>query len=197
MDKLKHLDIIRLIKELDFVESEYNYKSEMIKEMDVESRKVVANILNNSPDLKSIFTKSVDSFENNHNHKITSEHEIKANDDIVVYEEKNSKLKSLYRTIAKTTHPDVSHDESLKEIYLEATKAYEDNNLYPIISICNKLKIPFEINDEEYNSIKNQILALKMRSEFLETTYTWQWYTSSDFEAKNQIVLGFIKSQII
>jgi hypothetical protein len=33
----------------------------------------------------------------------------------------SSKLKSLYRIIAKSTHPDKVNDENLKELYLEAT----------------------------------------------------------------------------
>jgi curved DNA-binding protein CbpA len=32
-------------------------------------------------------------------------------------------VKTLYRVIAKTTHPDKVNDDSLKELYLEATKA--------------------------------------------------------------------------
>ena len=82
-------------------------------------------------------------------------------DDEVETIEKNPKLKSLYRVIAKTTHPDKINDDSLKELYLEATKAYENNNLLPIISICDKLKIPYEVDDGEFEFIKEQIEYLK------------------------------------
>ena len=195
MKTLKKLELTKLIKELDYLESEFNYKSELIKEIDFEFKKEVEGILLNQPDLKELFTKSLDKI-NHIRQNLNLENSEKIDTDEIVSEEKNNKLKTLYRTIVKSTHPDVSKDERFKELYLEATKAYDDNNLYPIISICNTLKIPFEITDEEYDTLKNQVEMIKKRTNFLETTYSWQWYASQDLNFKNNIVLNFIQSQI-
>ena len=122
--------MVKLIRELDFVESEFNYKSEMIKEIDYEFKKEVESVLSANQELKNVFTKSVDEF-NKEKTKVLNEHY----ENINTFEEtetieKNPKIKSLYRVIAKTTHPDKVNDDNLKELYLEATKAYENNNLF-------------------------------------------------------------------
>ena len=194
MENFKKLEIVKLIKELDFVESEFQYRSEIIKEIDVEFRRQVENFLEINSELKDVFTKSVNVFTEA---QIPVEPTVYVSEDEeIVTIEKNPKLKSLYRTIAKATHPDKLKDDSLKEIYLQATKAYENNDLLPIISICDKLKIPFEINDEEFKSIKDKIETLRRRTNFLETTYPWQWYNQDNEQEKSQIVIRFIKSQI-
>jgi hypothetical protein len=196
VETLKKLEVVKLIRELDFVESEFNYKSEMIKEIDYEFKKEVENVLSANSELKNVFTKSVEDF-NRVRTKILNEHYEKINTlEEIETIEKNPKVKSLYRVIAKTTHPDKVSDDNLKELYLEATKAYENNNLLPIISICDKLKIPYEITDEEFNFIKEQIESIRKRTTFLETTYTWQWYVKPDIQEKNEIVLNFIKAQM-
>lgn len=197
VETLKKLEVVKLIRELDFVESEFNYKSEMIKEIDYEFKKEVENVLSLNSELKDVFTKSIDLF-NNEKSKILNEHynSIDTLDEVETIE-KNPKVKSLYRVIAKTTHPDKVNDDNLKELYLEATKAYENNNLLPIISICDKLKIPYEIDDEEFKFIKEQIESIRKRTNFLESTYTWQWYARPHIDEKNQIVLNFIKAQMV
>ena len=196
VETLKKLEVVKLIRELDFVESEFNYKSEMLKEIDYEFKKEVENVLSLNSELKDVFTKSVDDFNREKTKVLNERYE---NIDILEeFEtiEKNPKVKSLYRVIAKTTHPDKVNDDNLKELYLEATKAYENNNLLPIISICDKLKIPYEVDAEEFEFIKEQIESIKKRTNFLESTYTWQWYVKPHIEEKNQIVLSFIKAQM-
>jgi hypothetical protein len=39
VNKLRNLEIVKLIKELDFIESDFNYKTELLKEMDKEFKK--------------------------------------------------------------------------------------------------------------------------------------------------------------
>jgi len=197
VETLKKLEVVKLIRELDFVESEFNYKSEMIKEIDYEFKKEVENVLSLNSELKDVFTKSVDDFDREKT-KVINEHyqNMTTLDGEVETIEKNPKVKTLYRVIAKTTHPDKVNDDSLKELYLEATKAYENNNLLPIISICDKLKIPYEVDEGEFKFIKEQIESIKKRTNFLESTYTWQWHVKPHIEEKNQIVLNFIKAQM-
>ena len=74
---------------------------------------------------------------------------------------------------------------------------YENNQILPIISICDKLKIPFEIDQDDFENIKTEIENIKKRTSFLETTYTWKWYTTNDVIKRSEIVLNFIKAQII
>jgi hypothetical protein len=195
VENLRKLEVIKLIKELDFLESQYKFKTEVLKEVDFEFKKEVEVILTNNQELEEVFTKSVNYINDKRTeHLNTYQPEIEE-EEIVV--EKNPKVKSLYRIIAKATHPDKKNDDSLTEIYLEATKAYENNELLPIISICDKLKIPFEIDQDEFENIKKEIEKVKTRTSFLETTYTWKWYTANDLVQRSEIVLNFIKAQIL
>ncbi len=194
MENLRKLEVIKLIKELDYLESEFKYKSEMLREIDFEFKKEVKYFLETNIELEEVFTKSVNLINDQ-----TSE-QLKMNKfevDDVIDPPKNPKVKNLYRVIAKATHPDKKNDSSLNEIYLEATKAYENNELLPIISICDKLKIPFDIDQYEFENIKKEIDKLKSKNNFLETTYTWKWFNESDIEQRYQIVFDFIKAQII
>ena len=195
MENLRKLEIVKLIKELDFWESQFKYKSEILKEIDPVFRKEVQCFLSENVELEEVFTQSVDYL---HKKKIEHLNNITFTDDEnLTKKEKNPKVKSLYRTIAKATHPDKKNDDNLTEIYLEAKKAYEENNLIPIISICDKLKIPFDVDESEFESIEKEISNLKSRTNFLETTYTWKWYNETDIIVRTQILLEFIKNQII
>jgi len=195
VETLKKLEVMKLIKELDFLESEFKYKSEFLKEIDFEFKKQVETILKFNEDLEKEFTRSVNIFTQK---KTETLNDIKVEDleTEALTIEKNPKVKSLYRIIAKSTHPDVKNDHNLKEIYIEATKAYENNELLPIISICDKLKIPYEISEEEFDDLKKEVDLLKKKSTFLESTYSWQWYVRPSDQEKTEIVLRFIKSQI-
>jgi hypothetical protein len=197
VENLRKLEIIKLIKELDFVISEYRYKSEMIREIDQDFHKAIENVLDNNNDLKDIFIKNVD-FMNEQRQRAVEEFTKQKEIEIIeeITESKNPKLKSLYRIIAKSTHPDKVNDENLKEVYIEATKAYEENNLFPIINICEKLKIPYDVTEEEFHDFRSEIDKTKKSSEFLETTFAWQWYVAPDDE-KSRIVFNFIRNQII
>ena len=47
--------------------------------------------------------------------------------------------------------------KNLKEVYLDAQKAYESNDLLQILSICDRLKISYDISNDEFDLIRNQI----------------------------------------
>jgi hypothetical protein len=196
VENLKKLEIIKLLRELDFVESEFIYKSEMLKNLDKEFHSEVQTLLEINPELKSIFQKSVEIFQEAK--RAVFEDEPYQDNVIIISEnkDKNPKLKNLYRNIAKSTHPDKVNQENLTELYLMATQAYENNNLIPILTICDKLNIPYEIDENDVHAIRNEIYSIRQRNNFLETTYTWQWYINND-ENKKDVVLNFIKNQII
>jgi hypothetical protein len=195
VEGLKKLEVMKLIKELDFLESEFKYKSEFLKEIDFEFKRQVESILEMNQDLEKQFSKSIEFFFER-KEEVLNDINTEELEEIEIFIEKNPKVKSLYRIIAKSTHPDKKNDDNLKEIYMEATKAYENNELLPIISICDKLKIPYEISEEEFDNLKKEISILKRKSNFLESTYSWQWYVKPNIEEKTEIVLRFIRAQI-
>jgi hypothetical protein len=197
MDHINNLQIHRLIKEFDFVNSDLNYKSEFIRDIDVKFITSVDSFLDRYPELKQAFNDKVGKISIS---QITESVEDALGPMEYVIEQKNNssgKIKILYYEIVKIVHPDKLRNDKLNDIYLEATEAYKSNNLLSIISICDKLKIPYHITESEIELIKNEIISIRDRSNFLETTYTYKWYYQQDIVEKEKIILSYIKAQLV
>ena len=198
MENIQKLEINRLIKELDYVKSDFNYKSELLQEADSDFIKSVDSFLNTHPQLKQVFNEKllerqvpkepvVNPIMDQIFEDIFEEASITDTKDTEIIEEvKDTKLRSLYRSIAKSTHPDK----------IKATSAYDNNNILPILAICDRLRIPYEVTEEETSLIKSEIKNLKSRVSFLETTFTWQWYNQTDVNIREQVILSYIKAQL-
>ena len=114
MANLKYLEFQRLIKELQFVESDYSYQSEIIKQSDKIFLESVNDILEKYPDLSKIWQD-----------KKIKETDILNQDikDVVVEEDviepdkptQNKDIKKMYRDIVKSTHPDKIKSSKLKK----------------------------------------------------------------------------------
>jgi hypothetical protein len=211
VEHIRKLEVNRLIKELDYIKSDYNYKSELISEADYNFVKSVDTFLDGHPQIKQVFKEKtspvdiplVDFIDKEESVVIeesvneSSESEFEAEVEYNVADEiRDSKLKMLYRSIAKSTHPDKLKDESLKELYIEATIAYESGNILPLFTICDKLRIPYDVTEEETDLIKDEIKSIKDRVSFLESTFTWQWYVQTDENIRETVILSYIKSQL-
>lgn len=201
VNQIKKLEINRLIKELDYIYSDFNYKSELIKTTDQEFLSAVDYFLSVHPELLEIYQEKV----------IRKEAPIIINEEkavivgtfhgeeVIEQQEppKDPKLKTLYRAIVKSTHPDRIKDENLKELYIEATSAYDTNNILPIFTICDRLRIPYEVTEEETNLIKDEIKTIRTKVNFMETTYTYQWMINQETNLRNRIIVNYLERQIV
>lgn len=198
MDFFLKLEFDRLIKELDFIDSDLVYKSSLLKVADENFIKNVNEVLETYPQLKKIVEdnnrKIFQLVHNTDNH--TNHISIEKETEEEIYQDKNPKLKTLYRQIARSTHPDVASQQNLKEVYLAAQKAYDSNDLIQIFSICEKLKIDYEITNDEFQLIKDEIDSKKQRIKFLESTYTWKWFQVDSPQEKNKIIINYLQTQI-
>lgn len=193
MDKIKQLEIKRLIKELNYVESDYLYKNEIVNEIETLFIKSVNDFLNNHEELKDIFDKKIESkiskiFKDKQD-KIEEKKEAKIGI-------KTDKIKKLYREIAKITHPDKTDNKKLNEDYLKATNFYNLSDIPGTYSLCDELEIVFEIDDDDIELIANKINNLKERIKFMESTMTWVWYKTDDEIEKNKIIIEYIKKRL-
>jgi len=196
VEKIRKLEIQKLIKELEFLESDINLKLETINENDESFRKEIDIFIEQHPKLKFLLEeKKQYEIENSETFEKSKLDEEKVFESEIISELKDPKLKSLYRQIARTTHPDITNRENLKEVYLNAKKAYEENNFFSIVSFCENLNLPYNLTDEEVTLFKKEIDAMKKRIKFLESTFTWQWYKRQD--NRHDVVLSYIKSQLI
>lgn len=106
------------------------------------------------------------------------------------------KLKKVYRSIVKLTHPDKFKSDELLATYIRAKEAYADNNLLDLYLICIELKIEVELDQEDIENIV-EVLNLKRKEvSSLETSFLWLWIHSPTEELKNIIVMSFIDTHV-
>jgi hypothetical protein len=218
MNKVKSLEFRKLLKELDYVESDFEYRNEIISEADAQFISSINQFLKNHPELKELYdTKVTEKIEksikkNTESEEKKGESDDTINDDTEIEEEESvdikeieeeikdkksiSEIKKLYREIVKLTHPDKVKNKRLNEVYLKATKYYDDNNKIGIYAVCNELLIEYEIKTEDIQLIYDEIKKYQQKINFLESTYTWKWYNCENEEQKNQILINYIKLKI-
>jgi hypothetical protein len=218
MNKVKSLEFRKLLKELDYVESDFEYRNEIISEADAQFISSINQFLQNHPELKELYdSKVTEKIEKSIKKNTESEEKKGESDDTItddteIEEEESvdikeieeeikdkksiSEIKKLYREIVKLTHPDKVKNKRLNEVYLKATKYYDDNNKIGIYAVCNELLIEYEIKTEDIQLIYDEIKKYQQKINFLESTYTWKWYNCENEEQKNQILINYIKLKI-
>lgn len=212
MNKLKSLEIKKLLKELEFTESDFEYRNLAVSEADSLFINSISEFLNQHPELKKIYddkitekiNKTIEKIQKKSNDE-TEKLDENVQDDISPTEEEQkddedktniSQIKKLYREIVKLTHPDKVKSNKHNELYIKSSKYYESGNKIGIYSICNELEIEYEIEEDDVVLISEQISNLKSKINFLESTFAWQWYNCEDEMLKSQILLNFIKLKI-
>ena len=201
MNKLHQLEARKLLKELDYVKSDFEYKNEIVFEADSAFMESLNDFLEKNITLKEIFEK-------NTNHKIddmirerSSKNAIETSTESVeisiVDKAANENIRKIYRIVAKKTHPDKISDARLNDIYITAREMYESNDVMGIYSICDQLGIPYEMSIEDLATLKDRILMMKDRVVFMESTFSWKWHHSEDEGERSRIIFEYVKSKII
>lgn len=214
MNKIKSLQTRKLLKELDFIETEYEYTSEVVSEADNSFMNNLNNILDKYPDLKDKYNEKLDeTIKNNINDKIEKDKIKESGEDLEDSEKEDSeeienkevgsdkqqpskKIKKLYREIVKLTHPDRVKDKELNDIYIEATVYYDSGDKIGIYKVCNDLNIYYDIDEEDESFISLKIEEMKKKISFLESTFTWVWFNAESDKQKEEIILNFIQRKI-
>ena len=212
MNKLKSLEIKKLLKELEFTESDFEYRNLAVSEADSLFINSINDFLGQHPELKKIYddkitekiNKTIEKIQKKSNDE-TEKLDENVQDDISSIEEEHkndedktniSQIKKLYREIVKLTHPDKVKSNKHNELYIKSSKYYESGNKIGIYSICNELDIEYEIEEDDVILISEQISSIKNKINFIESTFAWQWYNCEDEMLKSQILLNFIKLKI-
>jgi hypothetical protein len=188
---LEELEIKSLFKQLEYLSSDIEYKEKYIQKIDDEFMEEVYKILNENEELNNLYRGK------NHE-KIEKQIKEEGNQKVIENKknEKDPKVKSIFRDIVKITHPDKSENDELHDIYLKANKYYENNDLFSLYQLCISLGIKINIEKSEKEKLKNSIDKLKKRISFMENSYSWGWAKSDDENYKNQLILEFISKQI-
>jgi hypothetical protein len=192
MNKIHQLEIRKLLKELDYVKSDYEYKNEIVFEADNSFMRTLNDFLDKNFVLKEMFDNKV-------NVKIDTLIKPSIEEDSEVYlvdKVVDKNLKKIYRSIVKKTHPDKITDFRLNNLYIIASDMYDSNDIIGIYSICDQLEIPYELNVEELETLKSRISMMKDRVSFMESTFTWKWYHTDNENEKSKILIEYLKSKL-
>jgi hypothetical protein len=199
MNRLQFLQTKKLFKELEYMESDFEYRSEIISEADSEFIGKVNDFLEEHPNLKEIYDDKIDSHIQQSILRNTEEvielFEEVIEEDVFI-ETKLPKVKKLYREIVKLTHPDKVDQKSLNDLYLTATKYYDKNDKIGLYKVCTELDIDYDLDDDDNQIIESKIDDLKRRIEFLESTFTWQWINTDGEKEKLEMMIKFIRMRL-
>ena len=198
MNKLHQLEARKLLKELDYVKSDFEYKNEIVFEADSAFLESLNNFLEKNITLKEIFEKNtnhkIDDMIRERSSKNTSPESVEIS---IVDKAANENIRKIYRSVAKKTHPDKISDARLNDIYIMAREMYESNDVMGIYSICDQLGIPYEMSVEDLTTLKDRILMMKDRVAFMESTFSWKWHHSEDEGERSRMLFEYVKSKII
>lgn len=200
MNRLQFLQTKKLFKELEYMESDFEYRNEIISEADSDFISKVNNFLEEHPKLKEIYDDKIDSHIQQSILRNTEEVIELFEEEVIeqeIFEEvKLPKVKKLYREIVKLTHPDKVDQKSLNDLYLTATKYYDNNDKIGLYKVCTELDIDYDLDDEDNQIIESKIDDLKRRIEFLESTFTWQWINTDGDKEKLEMMIQFIRMRL-
>ena len=105
------------------------------------------------------------------------------------------KMKNIFREIVKITHPDKTDSEEFNEIYVEAKKAKERNDLLELYFICGKLKIDIKLDEIDIKALNKIIENKKKILEQFEKSWIWVWANADSDEERDALVKKFNKNR--
>jgi len=184
-NKLKRLEIKKLIQEYNFLLLDDEFKQEVISENRPE-------FLEKTQKLRTELGIEIILDPPKEEENVNTPKKPKIDPDSVDKTTKD-KVKKLYREIVKKTHPDKTNSEDLISLYMNATIAADDFNLMELFIICNKLSIDFDIDLEDKDTLSVLIEMKKKELKSIEASFIWMYYTAKTEEEKNKLIELFVK----
>jgi hypothetical protein len=185
-DKLVDLQINKLIQEYSYLKSDEELKKELINIKQKDFLDLVNNKLN---ELNPQDSNHEDiSKQESKNKKIEPKIDISG-----ISENTKVRIKKIYRNIVKVTHPDKVDSDELKELYMEATEAYEAYNIFELCFISKKLNIKVKLSLEETKTLNELINSKKDEIKKIESSFIWLWLIAPNENDKNELVDRFIE----
>lgn len=184
-DKLKKLEIKKLLQEYNFLLIDDEYKQEVISE-------TKTNFLTSVEKLKSELGIQTEVQPQTKNNDLTLPKKPKIDPQSVSQSTKD-KVKKLYREIAKKTHPDRTGSEELINFYRLATEAANEYNLFELFIICNKLNIDTNVDFEDKDTLLVLIEMKRKELKSIEDSFIWLYANSKTEEDKNKVIEMFVK----
>jgi len=177
-DKLKQLEIKKLLTEYDYLIIDEEMKQEIIDEYKPGFMENLGEQFNDEE-------KEEEQEPQKQPEKKELEKLIKDED---LSDDTKKRMKKMFREIMKKTHPDKVKSEELIEIYIKSKEAYDTNNLLELSYNANKLKISIELSELEIEILKDLIKFKKEKLETIEKSWLWMWYKASTETEKDNVI---------
>jgi len=114
-------------------------------------------------------------------------------DDSLILEFDEVKMKKLYREVAQRTHPDKVKSDALNFLYNKATNANKRQDLLAMYSVCDELGINFHVSQKEIDAIKSRIKKIKLQQRVFESSHLWAWCEHEyDENKRKEIIQHFL-----
>ena len=103
---------------------------------------------------------------------------------------KDPNAKKLFRKLIDKTHPDKTQSNDHVEDFFSAKKAYEENNIAELVSLCLKynIDVPEYLLEAENESLTVSILGLENEITAKQKTLAYQWYLTENDEQKQALL---------
>lgn len=212
-NRVRKLELKKIIQEYNFLLTDEKYKQEVISEnkseflKEIHERKIELGLIDDEPfkegpeesedsdkkesktDVNTEDLNDSSEKESDDNPESESSEKDKSEDS---KRERSKKSKTIYREIVKHTHPDkVGSDEKI-ELYNKATDAYNKNQIIELYFIAIELNLDVELSEEDFDNINKTINLKRKELHNLEMSFLWLWYNAKNKEQREKVVALFI-----
>jgi hypothetical protein len=214
MNKIEQLKLSKTFKELEFLKLDLDYKTELLSELEGNFLTSVSDYLEEHPKIKDAYEKKLEKDfkiieeenkefieeiieeEKRKEEEKQNEEVLEEDEEYISKPEKDPLLKDLYRKIVKKTHPDKVKDEEKNTWYIEATNAYDNDEIFSIYLICSKLGIEYEMRIDDMDKLITEVRSYNQQIGIIESSFPWKWGESND-EIKERIVQTYINQRLM
>jgi hypothetical protein len=190
-DKLKQLEIKKLLTEYDYLIIDEEIKTEVVDKylpkFTEEINEFTNKIEGKKEEEKKEVKKGIDV--NNGEPKEKEIKKVIEDDDLP--KETKDRLKKLFREIVKKTHPDKTKSEDLIDVYIKSKEAYESNDILKLAYYANKVDINVELSDMEIQLLNDLIIYKKEELSEIEKSWLWKWYKANTESERDVIIKMF------
>ena len=180
-DKLKQLEIKKLLTEYDYLIIDEEMKQEIIDEYKPEFMENLGEKFNEQ-----------DKQDNEKEQEPQKQPEKKEVEKLIkdedLSDETKKRMKKMFREVMKKTHPDKVKSEELIEIYIKSKEAYDANNLLELSYNASKLNISIDLSELEIEILKDLIKHKRESLETIEKSWLWMWYKAGTETEKDNVI---------
>jgi len=190
-DKLKQLEIKKLLTEYDYLIIDEEIKNEIVNEFLPKFTEEINEFTNNIEGKKEEEKKEVKKDINVKENQPKENKVKKIIEDDDLPKETKDRLKKLFREIVKKTHPDKTKSEDLIDVYIKSKEDYEANDILKFAYYANKVDIKVELSDMEIQLLNDLIIYKKDELSEIEKSWLWKWYKANTESERDMIIKMF------